>query len=395
MNSTPNANRKHIVIYGKTNTGKSSLINKLVGQEVALVSEKEGTTTDPVSKAMELLPVGPVLFIDTAGLCDNTELGDLRLTKTYDLLKRTDIAIYLIDLEDLDFEALNEMKLKFKQYNIPNLLVFNKKDKLEEKQLKELKDKFPESIFISTLTNDGIEELKGQLISIIEKEDEELPLVGDLVPYGGKVILVVPVDSEAPKGRLILPQVQCIRDCLDHGIKCYVVRDTELAEALTEIDNVDLVVTDSQAFKMVDSIVPKEIKLTGFSMLFARQKGDIDEFLNGAEAIRHLKIGDKVLIAESCTHNVSHEDIGRIKIPKLLKDYVGGDLNFTFIVGHDFPENLGEYKMVIHCGACMINRKTVVNRVNIAKEKMVPITNYGVVLSFLTNTLDRSRVVFE
>lgn len=395
MNSTPNANRKHIVIYGKTNSGKSSLINKLVGQEVALVSEKEGTTTDPVLKAMELASAGPVLFIDTAGLGDETELGDLRLSKTYDLLIRTDIAIYLIDVEDLDFKALKEMKLEFKKYNIPNLLVFNKMDKLEYKQLLELKDKFPKGIFISTLTNDGVSDLKEELISIIEKEDEDLPLVGNLVPYGGKVILVVPIDSEAPKGRLILPQVQCIRDCLDHGIKCYVVRDTELREALSEINNVDLVVTDSQAFKMVDSIVPKEIKLTGFSMLFARQKGNIDEFLNGAEAIRDLKVGDKILMAESCTHNVSHEDISRVKIPKLLKEYIGGDLNFTYKVGHDFPEDLEGYKLIIHCGACMINRKTVVNRINIAKKQMVPITNYGVVLSFLTNTLDRSRVIFE
>lgn len=395
MNSTPNANRKHIIIYGKTNSGKSSLINKLVGQDVAIVSEKEGTTTDPVSKAMELIPVGPVLFIDTAGLCDRTELGDLRINKTYDLLKRTDIAIYLVDSDEMDLQSFDEMKLEFKKYNIPYILVFNKKDKLEEKKLLELKEKFKESIFISTITEEGIEELKEKLTSIIQKEDEELPLLKDLVPYGGRVILVVPVDSEAPKGRLILPQVQCIRDCLDNGIKCYVVRDTELEEALNEIENVDLVVTDSQAFKKVDKIVPKDIKLTGFSMLFARQKGDIDEFLNGAESIRNLKIGDNVLISESCSHNVSHEDIGRVKIPKLLNEYVGGNLNFTFRVGHDFPEDIEQYKLIIHCGACMINRKTVVNRINISKEKNVPITNYGVVLSFLTNTLDRSRVIFE
>ena len=395
MNSTPNANRKHIIIYGKTNSGKSSLINKLVGQDVAIVSEKEGTTTDPVSKAMELIPVGPVLFIDTAGLCDRTELGDLRINKTYDLLKRTDIAIYLVDSDEMDLQSFDEMKLEFKKYNIPYILVFNKKDKLEEKKLLELKEKFKESIFISTITEEGIEELKEKLTSIIQKEEEELPLLKDLVPYGGRVILVVPVDSEAPKGRLILPQVQCIRDCLDNGIKCYVVRDTELEEALNEIENVDLVVTDSQAFKKVDKIVPKDIKLTGFSMLFARQKGDIDEFLNGAESIRNLKIGDNVLISESCSHNVSHEDIGRVKIPKLLNEYVGGNLNFTFRVGHDFPEDIEQYKLIIHCGACMINRKTVVNRINISKEKNVPITNYGVVLSFLTNTLDRSRVIFE
>ena len=395
MNSTPNANRKHIVIYGKTNSGKSSLINKLVNQDVAIVSKKEGTTTDPVLKAMELIPIGPVLFIDTAGLSDKTELGDIRVNKTYEMLKRTDIAIYLMDLEDLDTTILSEIKHEFKKYNIPNLLVFNKKDRVDQNKINELKKQFPGSIFISTLTGDGIDELKETLISIIQKEEEELPLIGDLLPYGSKVILVVPVDSEAPKGRLILPQVQTIRDCLDHGIKCYVVRDTELEEALKEIKNVDLVVTDSQAFKKVDAIVPKNIKLTGFSMLFARQKGDIDEFLNGAEAIRNLKIKDKVLITESCTHNVSHEDIGRIKIPKLLNKYVGGKLDFDFRVGHEFPEDIEKYKLIIHCGACMINRKTVVNRINASKAKNVPITNYGVALSFLTETLDRSRVIFE
>lgn len=394
MNSTPNSNRKHIVIYGKTNSGKSSLINKLVGQDVALVSEREGTTTDPVSKAMELLPVGPVLFIDTAGIGDTTPLGDLRVNKTYDLLKRTDIGIYLTDIDDIDIETMKKTEHQFKKYNINHLLVFNKIDKAEDSKVKELKEQFPKGIFISTESEEGIEDLKEELVKIIEAEEEELPLVGDLLPYGSKVILVVPVDSEAPKGRLILPQVQCIRDCLDHGIKSYVVRDTELEEALKEIKDVDLVVTDSQAFKMVDEIVPKNIKLTGFSMLFARQKGDISEFLNGANAVRNLKPGDKVLISESCTHNVSHEDIGRVKIPKLLNKYVGGEINFNFRVGHDFPEDIEDYKLIIHCGACMINRKTVLNRVNECKEKNVPITNYGVILSFLTDTLDRSKAIF-
>jgi [FeFe] hydrogenase H-cluster maturation GTPase HydF len=395
MNTTPNANRKHIAIYGKTNSGKSSLINKLVGQNVALVSEKEGTTTDPVLKAMELIPIGPVLFIDTAGLSDQTELGNLRVNKTYDILKRTDIAIYLMDLEDLDIETLNKIKIEFKKYNIPYILVFNKKDKVEDSKIEEIKQSYKNSIFISAINDDGIDELKQRIVSIIEKEEEELPLVGDLLEYGSTVVLVVPVDSEAPKGRLILPQVQCIRDCLDHGMKCHVVRDTELEEALKELKSVDLVVTDSQAFKTVDKIVPKNIKLTGFSMLFARQKGDIEEFLNGAQAIRGLKAGDKVLISESCTHNVSHEDIGRIKIPNMLNKYVGGKLDFEFRVGHEFPDDIEKYSLIIHCGACMINRKTVINRINQAKNKNVPITNYGVVLSFLTETLDRSRVIFE
>lgn len=395
MNSTPNGNRKHIVIYGKTNAGKSSLINNLVGQDVALVSNKAGTTTDPVFKAMELIPIGPVLFIDSAGINDKTSLGDLRVSKTLDLLKRTDLAIYLMDGEDIDKKALKDMKLQFKKFNIPYILVINKCDKLDEEKLKILKNEYKDAIFISTYNNSSINKLKEKIIDVLKEQEEDVSLIGELLPYGSKVIMVVPVDSEAPKGRLILPQVQCIRDCLDHGIKSYVVRDTELKEALEEIKNVDLVITDSQAFKKVNEIVPKNIKLTSFSMLFARQKGDIHEFLKGVEAVRNLKPKDKILISESCTHNTSHEDIGRVKIPKLLSKYVGGDLDITFKVGHEFLEEIEDYKLVIHCGACMINRKTVVNRINLCKEKEVPITNYGVILSFLTNTLDRSKVIFN
>ncbi|MDD6796082.1 MAG: [FeFe] hydrogenase H-cluster maturation GTPase HydF [Clostridiaceae bacterium] len=394
MNSTPNSNRKHIVIYGKTNSGKSSLINKIVGQDVALVSEKEGTTTDPVSKAMELIPVGPVLFIDTAGIGDKTDLGDLRVNKTYEYMKRTDIAIYLMDINDIDDKEYENVKREFKKYNIPHILVINKIDEFDEIP-SSIKEKYIDAIFVSASENKNIDKLKEKLVDILSKEEEELPIVGDLLPYGSKVVLVVPVDSEAPKGRLILPQVQTIRDCLDHGIKSYVVRDTELEEAVKELKDIDLVITDSQAFKFVDSVVPKEIKLTSFSMLFARQKGDIKEFINGVQAVRNLKPGDKVLISESCTHNVSHEDIGRVKIPKLLNKYVGGELDITHKVGHEFDDDITKYKLIIHCGACMVNRKTVVNRIKMCKENNVPITNYGVILSFLTNTLERSKVIFK
>jgi len=395
MNSTPNSNRKHIVIYGKTNAGKSSLINRLVGQDVALVSKEAGTTTDPVFKAMELIPIGPVLFIDSAGINDKTSLGDLRVSKTLELLKRTDLAIYLMDGEDIDKNSLNDMILQFKKFNIPYIVVINKCDNLHKEKFEELKNEFKDGIFISAYNNSGIDKLKEKLIDMLKEQEEDISLVGDLLPYGSRVVMVVPVDSEAPKGRLILPQVQCIRDCLDHGIKSYVVRDTELKEALEEIKDVDLVITDSQAFKKVDEIVPKNIKLTSFSMLFARQKGDINEFLKGVEAVRNLKPKDKILISESCTHNTSHEDIGRVKIPKLLSKYVKGELDITFKVGHEFPENIEDYKLVIHCGACMVNRKTVINRIELCKEKEVPITNYGVILSFLTNTLDRSKVIFK
>ncbi|MBS5985401.1 [FeFe] hydrogenase H-cluster maturation GTPase HydF [Clostridium sp.] len=395
MNNTPRGNRKHVVLYGKTNSGKSSLFNRLCNSNISIVSEREGTTTDPVSKGVELIPVGPVLYIDTAGLEDNTALGDLRVNKTLDLLKRTDIALYIIDGKDKDLSSFNKMKKEFKKYNIPYLLVINKVDMLENNEIKEMKEDCENAIFISTKYDSDIEEVKEKLIELIEREEEELPLIGDLLPYGSKVILVVPIDSEAPKGRLILPQVQCIRDCLDHGIKSYVVRDTELKEALEEIKDVDLVVTDSQAFKLVNEIVPKEIMLTSFSMLFARQKGDINEFINGVWGVRNLKPGDKVLISESCSHNVSHEDIGRVKIPTLLEKYVGGKLNFEFKIGYDFAEDIGDYKLIIHCGGCMVNRKTILNRINLCKERKVYITNYGVLLSFLTNTLERSKVIFN
>lgn len=399
LNETPNSNRKHIVIYGKTNSGKSSLMNRIIGQDISIVSKEEGTTTDPVSKAMELLLAGPVLFTDTAGIGDESKLGSLRIKKTFEYIKRTDIAIYLMNINDLDFENYRQMRKEFKKFNVNFILVINKIDEADEEKIAKVKERVKEFsddyIFVSAKEDLGIIELKDKLVNLISKDEEEVPIVGDLLPYGSTVVLVVPIDSEAPKGRLILPQVQCIRDCLDHGIKSYVVRDTELEEALKDLKKVDLVITDSQAFKIVNKIVPENILLTSFSMLFARQKGDIKEFIEGANAIRKLKPKDKVLISESCTHNISHEDIGRVKIPKLLKKFVGGELNIDFRAGHDFPENLEEYKLVIHCGACMVTRKTVLNRMKICKEKKVSITNYGVAISFLTNTLERSKIIFN
>ncbi|WP_411170218.1 [FeFe] hydrogenase H-cluster maturation GTPase HydF [Clostridium sp. MB05] len=395
MNSTPNANRKHIAVYGKTNAGKSSLINKFLGQEISLVSEKEGTTTDPVQKAMELIPIGPILMIDTAGFGDKSELGEIRVKKTLDILKRTDIAIYIFDVNDIDLKEFEKAKRNFKKYNIPYIVVINKIDKVESKVSEEIKGKFKEAIFLSSYSGEGIELLREELIKRLRNEEEELPILGDLLPYNSKVILVVPIDSEAPKGRIILPQVQCIRDCLDHGIKSYVVRDTELKDALEDLNNVDLVITDSQAFREVDKIVPKDIKLTSFSMLFARQKGDFEEFIKGALSIKNLKENSKILIAESCTHNVSHEDIGRVKIPKLLNNFVGTDLNYEYSIFHDFPEDIDKYDLIIHCGACMINRKTVVNRVNQCIEKGVSITNYGILLAYLNGILERSLSLFN
>lgn len=395
MNTAPNSNRKHIAIYGKTNSGKSSLMNRLLNQEISLVSELEGTTTDPVFKAMELIPVGPVLFIDTAGLNDNSALGKMRVKKTLEILTRTDLALYVMDSTDLDFSSYKEMKLKFKKYNIPYITVINKIDTLHPEELKKIKSQFQYAVFISTYENQGLEELNALIINKLEDAESEIPILGDLVPYNGKVILVVPIDSEAPKGRIILPQVQCIRDCLDHGIKSYVVRDTELESALEDIKDVDLVITDSQVFKKVDEIVPKNMKLTSFSMLFARHKGDINAFVDGAIKVRNLNRDSKILISESCSHNVSHEDIGRVKIPKMLNKYTGFDLHYEYRVGHDFPDDIEKYDLIIHCGACMINRKTVLNRVKLCKEKGIPITNYGVLIAYLTGILDRTMLIMD
>ncbi|MBN8046748.1 [FeFe] hydrogenase H-cluster maturation GTPase HydF [Paraclostridium bifermentans] len=395
MNITPNANRKHIGIYGNTNSGKSSLMNKILGQEVSLVSSVEGTTTDPVQKAMELIPFGPILLIDTAGLEDKSELGSVRIKKSYEYLKRLDFAIYVVDGKHIDFDTYKVWKKESTKYNVKHIVVVNKIDLLTEEEISIIKKLFNAVIFTSVKNNEGIETLKEELIKNLEQEEEDKPIVGDLLPYGSKVVLVVPIDSEAPKGRIILPQVQVIRDCLDHGIKTYVVRDTELNDAINELHDIDLVITDSQAFKEVESIIPKEMNLTSFSILFARQKGELSEFLEGTKKLDTLKPNDKVLICESCTHNVSHEDIGRVKIPRMLKKIAGGDINIEYKVGYDFDESIEEYDLIIHCGACMVNRKSVVNKINTCKEKNIPITNYGMVIAYFTGILDRSVSIFK
>ena len=395
MNTTPNANRKHIGIYGNTNSGKSSLMNKILGQDISLVSNVEGTTTDPVKKAMELIPFGPVLLIDTAGLEDKSQLGEIRVKKSFEYLKRLDFAIYVVDGKNLDVDTYKKWKREANKYNIKHMVVVNKLDRLSDDERSNINNIFDKPLFISAKNNENIDKLKDELIKSLEQDEEDKPIVGDLLPYGSNVVLVVPIDSEAPKGRIILPQVQVIRDCLDHGIKTYVVRDTELEDALKEIKNIDLVITDSQAFKEVDKIVPKEINLTSFSILFARQKGELGDFLEGANKLKDLKPGNKILICESCTHNVSHEDIGRVKIPRMLTKIAGGELNLEYKVGYDFNEDVEKYDMVIHCGACMVNRKSVINKINLCKEKNVPITNYGLVIAYFTGILDRSVEIFK
>lgn len=394
MNTTPNSNRITITIYGKRNAGKSSLLNSITGQEVSIVSEVKGTTTDPVKKAMELIPVGPVLFIDTAGIDDEGTLGSLRIKRSLEVGRRTNLAIYVMDITDLDEDSFNAMKKHFDKYNIPYILVINKIDKVSSNYVEEVKNIYKDAIFVSSLTGTNIDQLKEELINRIKALRKDPPLVGDLVPYNGKVILVIPIDKEAPKGRLILPQVQVIRDLLDHGVKTYVVRDTELESALKDMDDVDLVITDSQIFKKVDQIVPQNINITSFSILFARQKGDLDEYINGTKVIEALPDGANILIAENCTHNVSHVDIGRVKIPMLLEKKTGKKFNFHFKTGYDFTEDLRDYSLVIHCGGCMVNRKEILNRIKICKEQKVPITNYGVLLAYLNGILDRATNIF-
>lgn len=400
MNNTPNSNRKHIGIFGKTNAGKSSLLNAILEQDISIVSSIKGTTTDSVTKAMELIPFGPVLFIDTAGLDDETALGSLRVNKALKELKRTDFILYLIDASEINSTTINNNFYKdkqklFKQYNIPHLLIINKIDLLDSLSLNKLKEIYPEAVFVSTKDRDTILNFKSKLIENLNVTEEDPSLIKDLVPYNGTVLMVVPIDSEAPKGRIILPQVQLIRDCLDYGIKSYVVRDTELESALEDLKHIDLIVTDSQAFKEVDSIVKGRFPLTGFSILFARQKGDLKTLINGAHTIENLKDGSRILIAETCTHNTSHEDIGKVKIPNLLMKKTGKKLEFDFKMGRDFPDNLEPYDLVIHCGACMINRKNMKNRIDDVLEKNVPITNYGIVLAYLMEILDKATKIFE
>jgi len=395
MQGTPRANRPHIAIYGNRNAGKSSLLNAIIGQEISLVSSVKGTTTDPVTKTMELLPFGPVVFIDTAGLDDSGELGELRVERSKKILQRTDFAVYTHDINDVDEIAFKHFLKEFKRFSIPYMIVFNKIDEASKETLEHFKAEYPEANYVSAVDETNILELKNELIKRLEDGKEEETLIGDLVPYGGKVILVVPIDSEAPKGRIILPQVQIIRDALDHGIKCFVVRDTELVSALEDIKDVDLVITDSQAFKEVNQMVPDHIPLTSFSIVFARHKGDLWSFERGVKAIETLKPGSKVLISESCTHNHSHEDIGRVKIPKLLNKKLGFDLDYHFKMGHDFPNDIKHFDLVIHCGSCMINKKTMLNRITMCDEIGVPITNYGIVLAYINDILESSLEMFR
>lgn len=397
MQNTPRGMRLHIGIFGKRNVGKSNILNSLTKQNISIVSDIAGTTTDPVEKAMELLPLGPVLFVDTAGIDDEGKLGEMRIEKTIKMFDRIDIAVIVSDQSGWSsFEK--ELYMEFSQRKIPIIAVLNKSDleAISEQHLQEIKDLKLEYIFTSAKNGVGIDELKQKLIEIAPDDFINPPaIVADLVPPGEMAILVVPIDLEAPKGRLILPQVQTIRDLLDNDSMVMVVKERELKEAIDRLKKPPaLVITDSQAFLKVSADVPKNIKLTGFSILFARFKGDLNEFVRGAAMIEKLKPGDKVLICESCTHHAIGDDIGRVKIPRWLTQYAGGKLEFTHYAGHDFPENIADYKLIVHCGACMTNRREILSRIMKAQKAGVPITNYGLAIAYALGIFERALEPF-
>jgi len=397
--------RLHIGIFGKTNAGKSSLLNRITAQEISIVSEIPGTTTDVVEKSMELLPIGPVTFLDTAGIDDKTELGGKRLEKTMAVINRTDIAVIVCDCTRID-EYEKDLIKKFDELNIPYLILINKCDNEElinnaiaafNKKFALSESGLPSLLATSVKTDEKLVfKFKDALVKLLPEDFVNQPkIAGDLIPSKSTVILVIPIDKEAPKGRIILPQVQTLRDLLDSNCLTYVVKTSELAQAIDNLKTPpSLVITDSQAFKQVSEIVPNNIPLTSFSILFARLKGDLQAFAKGAEAIQNLKDGDKVLILESCTHHAIEDDIGRVKIPNLLRKKTGKNLIIENFSGHDFPE-ISQYALVIHCGACMTNRREILSRILIANEKNVPITNYGIAISYCIGILPRAMKIFE
>lgn len=389
--------RLHIGIFGRRNVGKSSLLNALTRQEVSIVSAVAGTTTDPVEKPMELLPLGPVLFIDTAGIDDDSVLGSKRVQKTEKCLDRTDLGILVT--EGALWGRFEESILEeFRKRKVPAIVVFNKADILAPPAdvMERLEDEQTRRCVVSAMTGQGMSELRKEIIAIAPADFIDAPaLVADLVGPGGMAVLVVPIDKEAPKGRLILPQVQAIRDLLDNDAFCLVVRERELSAALQRLNAPPkLVVTDSQAFLKVSADTPPDIPMTSFSILFARFKGDLTTQVAGTLAIDRLKPGDRVLIAEACAHHPIGEDIGRVKIPRWLTQYVGGALDFQVVQGHDFPGDLHEYKLIIHCGACMQNRREMLNRLERGREAGVPVTNYGLTIAYSLGIFERALSPF-
>lgn len=410
LNSTPSANRVHIGFFGRRNAGKSSVVNAVTGQELAVVSDTKGTTTDPVYKSMELLPIGPVMIIDTPGFDDEGALGELRVRKTKQVLNKTDIAVLVVDATEGKKQCDEELIRIFKEKEIPYIIVNNKADLLSDEvsekvcqnNVAEQREAEQNALlssgkeqYVSALTGAGIYELKECIGKLTPNEDMTLKIVGDLLHPGDFVVLVVPIDSAAPKGRLILPQQQTIRDVLEANAAAIVVKESELKQTLEQLGRSPaMVITDSQVFEQVSEVVSEKIPLTSFSILMARYKGYLETAVNGVAAIDHLKDGDKILISEGCTHHRQCDDIGTVKIPRWLKQHTGKELIIETSSGTEFPEDLTSYALVIHCGGCMLNEREVKYRMKCAEDQRVPFTNYGIAIAQMKGILKRSIELF-
>lgn len=410
LNSTPSANRVHIGFFGRRNAGKSSVVNAVTGQELAVVSDTKGTTTDPVYKSMELLPIGPVMIIDTPGFDDEGALGELRVRKTKQVLNKTDIAVLVVDATEGKKQCDEELIRIFKEKEIPYIIVNNKADLLSDEisekvcqnNVSEQRKAEQNALlssgkeqYVSALTGAGIYELKECIGKLTPNEDMTLKIVGDLLHPGDFVVLVVPIDSAAPKGRLILPQQQTIRDVLEANAAAIVVKESELKQTLEQLGRSPaMVITDSQVFEQVSEVVSEKIPLTSFSILMARYKGYLETAVNGVAAIDHLKDGDKILISEGCTHHRQCDDIGTVKIPRWLKQHTGKKLIIETSSGTEFPEDLTSYALVIHCGGCMLNEREVKYRMKCAEDQKVPFTNYGIAIAQMKGILKRSIELF-
>lgn len=408
INQTPSADRIHIAFFGRRNAGKSSLVNAVTGQELSIVSDRKGTTTDPVTKSMELLPLGPVVIIDTPGIDDEGKLGELRVKRARQVLNRTDVAILVVDATAGMTAADEELLALFRKKGVPYLIAYNKSDLLTTTASAVANDMetgtgegttadtTAAEILVSALRNENIYELKEKLAALMKDAEQTKVIVGDLLREGDHVILVTPIDSSAPKGRMILPQVRVIRDILDVHATCSVTQVEELAEVLSAMkEKPRLVITDSQAFGRVKELVPEEIPLTSFSILFARYKGVLETAIRGAAALKELPDGARILISEGCTHHRQCEDIGTVKLPGWIQKFTGKELTFSFTSGGGFPEDLSPYSLIIHCGGCMLNEREMRYRERFSQESEIPYTNYGTVIACMNGILERSLAPFE
>ena len=390
LNNTPSGERLHIGFFGMRNAGKSSVVNAVTNQELSVVSDVLGTTTDPVKKAMELLPLGPVVIIDTPGLDDEGTLGEMRVQKAKEVLAKTDVAILVVDATKGKSELDEELLSIFKERKLPHIVVYNKIDLISEKS--EIKEN---EIYVSATAKENIDELKELIAKVAKLSKTQKPLVSDLLSEGDLVVLVIPIDEAAPKGRLILPQQMVIRDILDHHCMCVCTQVEELSSTLNALSKKPkLVITDSQAFGKVAQLTPSDILMTSFSILMARYKGDLRTLINGASQLSKIKDGDKILIAEGCTHHRQCNDIGTVKMPKWIEDFTNAKPDYTFTSGGTFPDDLSEFKLIVHCGGCMLNEKEMKSRMQKANEKSVPIVNYGVAIAHMHGILKRSLAPF-